>query len=148
MRSMPLLPTSESRWENISLCIISNEKGMKNKPSAAEGSSIKAVVMKFPVKRKMRIVALISRCKMITSLWQWKGISFFQALWTSGEPHIKSTEKLHGYCRGKNGHVLPHWTKVITQMISVRKDSFPFICSSEEGTCPKIFNVCNHHGWK
>lgn len=39
---------------------------MKNMPRAAEGLSIKAVVMKFVVKRKMRTVALISRCKKIT----------------------------------------------------------------------------------
>lgn len=41
---------------------------MKNKPTAAEEFSIKAVVMKFLVKRKMRTVAFISRCKMITFL--------------------------------------------------------------------------------
>lgn len=36
---------------------------MKNMPRAAKGLSIKAGVMKFLVKRKMRRVAFISRCK-------------------------------------------------------------------------------------
>lgn len=45
---------------------ISNEVSKKNMPRAAEGLSIKAVVMKFLVKRKMRTVALIRRWKKIT----------------------------------------------------------------------------------
>lgn len=39
---------------------------MKNMPRVAEGLSIKAGVMKFLVKRKMRRAALISRRKKIT----------------------------------------------------------------------------------
>lgn len=74
---------------------------MKNMPRAAEGLSIKAVVMKFLVKRKMRTVALISRCKKITFSCDSGKASFFQALQTNEESHIKSTKKLHGYCSGK-----------------------------------------------
>lgn len=67
---------------------------MKNMPRAAEGLSIKAVVMKFLVKRKMRPVALISRCKKITFSCDSGKASFFQALQTNEESHIKSTKKV------------------------------------------------------